>query len=63
MLENRKAPTLIQALKRIHGIYRKRGFVITNILGDGEFECTRGAVATDIRSELNICGEGEHVPD
>jgi hypothetical protein len=63
VLENRKAPTLIQALKRIHGIYRKRGFVITNILGDGEFECTRGAVAADIRSELNICGEGEHVPD
>jgi hypothetical protein len=63
VLENRKAPTLIQALKRIDGIYRKRGFVITNILGNGEFECTRGAVAADISSELNICGEGEHVPD
>jgi hypothetical protein len=40
LLENQKAPSLIQALKRIYGIYRKRGFVITNILGDGKFECT-----------------------
>jgi hypothetical protein len=24
---------------------------------------TRGAVGTDLRSELNICGEDEHVPD
>jgi hypothetical protein len=62
-LDNRKAPSFIQALKRIYGIYRKRGFVITNILGDGEFKCTRGAVATGLRSELNICGEDEHVPD
>ncbi len=63
LLENRKAPSLIQALQRIYGIYRKRGFKITNILGDGEFECTRGAVATDLQSELNICGKDEHVPD
>ncbi len=63
ILLNRKATTIIKALKEINGIYRKRGFRITNIMGDSEFDCTRGAVATELKSELNICGEDEHVPD
>jgi hypothetical protein len=63
VLDNRKQASLIKALQHIYGIYRKRGFRISNILGDSEFECTRGAVATDLRSKLNICGEDEHVPD
>jgi hypothetical protein len=63
-LNNRKQGSLIKALQRIYGVCRKRGFRITNIHGDGEFECTRGAVlAADLRSELNIRGEDEHVPD
>ncbi len=63
VLDNRKQASLVKALHRLYGIYRKRGFRITNILGDSEFECTRGAVATDLRSKLNICGKVEHVPD
>jgi hypothetical protein len=63
VLDNRKEESLIKALKRVYGVYRKRGFRINNILADGEFECTRGAVATDLWSELNICGVNEHVPD
>jgi hypothetical protein len=63
VLNNCTLNSLVKALKRIYGIYRKRGFRITNILGDGEFECTRGTIATDLRSELNICGKDEHVPD
>jgi hypothetical protein len=63
VLDNQKQATLIKALRRIHGIHRKRGFRINLILGDSEFECTRGAIATDLRSELNICGEEEHVPE
>jgi hypothetical protein len=63
VIDNRKAETLLKAIKQIHGIYRKRGFRITNILGDSEFECLRGSIATDIRSELNICGKDEHIPD
>jgi hypothetical protein len=62
-LNNRTEKSIVAALKEIHGIYRKRGFRITNVLGDGEFECTRGFVANDLKSELNICGEDEHVPD
>jgi hypothetical protein len=63
VLDNRKQESLVKALRRINAIYRKRGFCITNILGDSEFECTRGVIATDLRSELNICGEDEHIPD
>jgi hypothetical protein len=63
VLDNRKEESLIKALKRVYGVYRKRRFRINNILAGGEFECTRGAVATDLRSKLNICGENEHVPD
>jgi hypothetical protein len=62
-LNNRTEKSIVAALKEIHGIYRKRGFRITNVLGDGEFECTRGFVANDLKSELNIYGEDEHVPD
>jgi hypothetical protein len=62
-LNNRAEKSIVVALKEIHGIYRKRGFGSTTILRDGEFECTWGAVAADLRSELNICGEDEHVPD
>jgi hypothetical protein len=38
-------------------------FRVTNILGDLEFECTPGTIATDLRSELNICGKDEHIPN
>jgi hypothetical protein len=63
VLANRKEASLSKALKEIHAVYRKRGFRIRNTLGDSEFECTRGVVASDLNSELNICGEDEHVPD
>jgi hypothetical protein len=63
VLNNRKEATLVKALKRIYGIYRKRGFCIQLIIGDLAFECTRGTIAADIQSNLNICGEDEHVPE
>jgi hypothetical protein len=63
VLDNRKEESLVKALKRVYGVYRKRGFRINNILADAKFQCTRRAVATDLRSELNICGENEHIPD
>jgi hypothetical protein len=63
VLDNRKEAILVKALKQIYGMYRKRGFRIQLIISDSEFECTCGAIATDIQSELNICGEDEHVPE
>jgi hypothetical protein len=38
VLDNRKEESLIKALKRVYGVYRKRGFRTNNILADGEFE-------------------------
>lgn len=63
VIDNRKETTLVKALKQIHGVNSKRGFCIVNIRGDSEFECTCGAIATDIQFELHICGEDKHVPD
>ncbi len=63
VLSNRKEESLVKALTEIYGVYRKRGFRIHTVLGDSEFECTRGAIATVLKSELNICGEDEHIPD
>jgi hypothetical protein len=63
VLDNRTQSPLTKALHQIYGIYRKRGFRIANIFSDSEFECTRGTVSTNLRSELNKCGKDEHVPD
>ena len=63
VLDNRKQATLVKALQRIYSIYRQRGFRVALILGGSKFECTRGAIATDLRSQLNICGKDEHIPD
>jgi hypothetical protein len=63
VLDNRKQESLQKAIRQIHGIYSKRGFRITLILEDSKFECLRGTIATDLHSELNICGEDEHIPD
>jgi hypothetical protein len=63
VLPNRKEVSLTKALKEIHALYRKRGFGIRNALGDSEFECTCGVVASDLNTELNICGKDEHVPN
>jgi hypothetical protein len=62
VLTNRKAASLVNALKDIYSVYRKRGFRINTILGDSKFECTRGFVSGELKSEMNICGEEEHVP-
>jgi hypothetical protein len=63
VLPNCQAASLIKALKDINGVYWQRGFRITVILGDSDFECTRSSAAGDLHSDLNICEEEEHVPD
>jgi hypothetical protein len=62
-LDNKTQPSLEKALKRIYGVYRQRGFRINLIVADSELECTRGTIAGDLHSDLNICGEDEHVPE
>jgi hypothetical protein len=62
-ISNRQEKTLLDCLLQVHGAYLKRGFRVTHIHGDMEFECLRGAIATDMRATLNIASEDEHVPE
>jgi hypothetical protein len=60
---NRQEKTLMNCLKQVHSAYLRRGFRVTHAHGDLEFECLRGAIATDMRATLNIASEDEHVPE
>ena len=61
-ISDRKQATLFRAIELVYAQYRKRGFRITTILADGEFENQRGDIATKLKTDLNICGVDEHVP-
>jgi hypothetical protein len=58
-LPNRKAPTIIQALKRVKSLYRARALSVVATIMDGEFEPIRGDLA-DIGITLNETGRDEH---
>jgi hypothetical protein len=60
-IPNRQAATLMECLKKVHAAYLHRGFRITHVHGDLEFECLRGAIATGVKATLNIASEDERV--
>ena len=41
MLQNQKSATIVSAIKQVQAIYSKRGFTITTLLMDGQFEPIR----------------------
>jgi hypothetical protein len=43
-------------------VYATRGFKVTIVLGDGQFESMRGEIA-DMGALLNVVSEGKHVPE
>lgn len=57
-LPNRQAPTIEREIQRVIRLYTHRGFNITTILCDPEFECLRPTFP-----HLNTCGADEHVPE
>ena len=57
-LPNRKVTTIRDKLRAVLRLYRHRGFHVTSILGDQEFEALR-----EFFPYLNTCGADEHVPD
>jgi len=61
-LPNRQFQNIMKAIRGIYNIYAMRGFIITIILGDNEFEPYRGMLASD-RIYLNITSADEHVPE
>ena len=57
-LPNRQIPTIIQRLKSVIALYRHRGFEISAILADNEFEAIRPQFPM-----LNCAAANEHVPE
>ena len=62
MLQNQKKNTILTAIKQIKSIYMLRGFVISTLLMDGQFESLRGDLA-ELQISLNTVSNNEHVPD
>ncbi|GAX11354.1 hypothetical protein FisN_22Lu047 [Fistulifera solaris] len=63
MIRNRTAKTLLNGIEQVYGHYLKRGFKITHLLMDNEFEPLRGDLASSMKIELNAAAADEHVPE
>jgi hypothetical protein len=61
-LANQTSKTIMTSIKRIKQIYSQRGFRITQLMMDGQFENLRGDLA-DMQIGLNTVSNDEHVPD
>jgi hypothetical protein len=59
---NREPDTILKAFTNVRQIYMQRGFNVSHLLVDGEFECLRGAMA-GLGVTLNTASHDEHVPD
>lgn len=62
MILSKSNRTLLAAIKQVQKTYKQRGFCITHLLIDGEFDSLRADVAT-LGITLNTVARGEHVPE
>ena len=62
VLQGMSNARLLASLKKVYKAYRMRGFRITHIKADGEFEPMRGDIA-DMKALLNTASRDEHVPE
>lgn len=62
MVRSKSTKVIMKSIIQINNAYSGRGFNITHLLMDGEFESIRGELAT-LKITLNTVGRGEHVPD
>jgi hypothetical protein len=61
-IDQMKNKTILKAIQEVLNIYQGRGFKVTHLLMDGQFESLRDAMnATGV--SLNIVARGEHVPE
>ena len=60
-LKNQFMKTILAAIKEVNGIYRRRGFVITTMSMDGQFDSLT-ADLMDMGIALNSASNDEHVP-
>eukprot|EP00804_Cyclotella_cryptica_P010564 CCRYP_019864-RA/>CCRYP_019864-RA protein AED:0.30 eAED:-0.33 QI:0/0/0/0.5/1/1/2/0/271 len=61
-LDNMSAPTIISHFKVVIGVYASRGFRVTVILADNQFEPMRGDLA-NLGAIINVVSRDEHVPE
>ena len=61
-LQSQTNKSLFTAVKQIRAVYMKRGFRITNVLMDGQFESMRGELS-ELGITLNTVSNNEHVPE
>lgn len=62
LLNNQKTGTMLGAIQNICALYAHRGFKVTIMMMDGEFEPLRGKLA-GMQVMLNTVSRGEHVPE
>ena len=60
VLQNQQSATILKAIKKVKSIYMQRGFKVSIMLMDGEFEPLRGHLA-DMHISLNTVLREEHV--
>ena len=60
-MKNRKATTILKHLENIIKKYTTRGFIVTDIFGDGEFD-VHNIVTSLLPATLHICSADEHIP-
>eukprot|EP00804_Cyclotella_cryptica_P022012 CCRYP_000938-RA/>CCRYP_000938-RA protein AED:0.35 eAED:-0.94 QI:0/0/0/0.5/1/1/2/0/366 len=61
-LDNMSNPTVISHFKAVIGVYASRGFRVSVILANNQFESMRGALA-DLGAVINVVSRDEHVPE
>ena len=61
-LDNMQNGHIMKHFKAIIGAYTTRGFRVTIIMADNQFESMRGSLA-DLHAQLHITSRDEHVPD
>ena len=62
MIKNRKIEHIADGITQVHKLYLQRGFKITHMHTDCEFEPLR-KVMTTIGIKLNSASKKEHVPE
>ena len=62
MLQNQQSKKILRAIKQVKSVYMKRGFKISTLLMDGQFESIRGDLA-EMQINLNTVSNDEHVPE
>jgi hypothetical protein len=62
MIGNQKSTTILQAIRDVRAVYHRRGFRVTHVLMDGQFDPIRGELAS-LGITLNTVANDEHVPE